>query len=555
MRWLQFYGRDWSRSGFARCLEGVLSAPAAEGRARTVNRTSFRGANMRDEDETRADDEPELRRLPRDNRKSSALSSGEVLADRYRIERLIDGGGMGDVYRAFDMKVKGPVALKRIKPDLLRDPQFRQRVGLEVHASAVINHPGVAKGTDLYDDSDEMMFIIYEFVEGETLYSLLGQRRFALGQILDIGIEIGGALVAAHAKGFVHRDLKPKNIMLTPQPDGSSHIKILDFGLAKKVKVYSQSVQREEGGTAFEDLSTKSTAMVIGTPDYMSPEQAAAEPVDARTDIYSLGLTLYEMTAGFNPFASGGDSDSARRRVLNMEVPPLPHLDSLGPNYAELDRILRRCLRKRPEDRYASVQELIADLTKLRDLTRGSIVWTDGPPTPIPRWLACFLFTVIQIGYLVMYATASYYLPENTHRLPKFIQDLGVTRFVMGTLVLLCAAATVRIYLLAAAAFDYEDLGRLFHRIFPLVLIMDLVWALSPLLLFLKAGFILIMGVPALALLPFSQRYLITCAYGRQGGRSSGARPSGPPDRGSGPGTGARPSSFPPTPPTSWITR
>lgn len=511
---------------------------------------------MGDEDETRADDEPGSRRLPRETRKSSVLSPGEVLDGRYRIEGLIDGGGMGDVYRAFDMNVKGPVALKRIKPELLRDPQFRQRVGLEVHATVVINHPGVVKGTYIYDDGAEMVFIIYEFVEGETLYSLLGQRRFSIDQILSIGIEIGSALVAAHAKGFIHRDLKPKNIMLTPQPDGSSHIKVLDFGLAKKVKVYSQSVQKDGGGTIFEDLSGKSTAMVIGTPDYMSPEQAGAEPVDERTDIYSLGLTLYEMTAGFNPFASGGDSDSARRRVLNMEVPPLPHLDSLGPNYAELDRILRRCLRKRPEDRYPSVQELLADLTKLRDVIKGSgLQRNSSPPPPVSRRVACSLFTVIQIGYLVMYAAAFHYLPENAHRLPKFIQDLGVTQFVTGTLVFLCSAATMRIYLLAAAAFDYEDLGRLFHRVFPLVLIIDLAWAVSPLLLFLKAGFILIMGVSALVLLPFSQRYLITCAYGRRGGRGSGAGPSRPSDTGSGPGSESRPSSYPPTPPPSWMTR
>ncbi len=508
---------------------------------------------MADDDETRADGEAEPRRLPRETRTSSVLSPGEVLVGRYRIDQLIDAGGMGDVYRAYDQRLKCWVALKRIKPHLLRDPQFRQRVSLEVHASAVINHAGVAKGTDLYDDSDEMMFIIYEFVEGETLHSLLGQRRFTLDQILDIGMEIGSALVAAHAKGFIHRDLKPKNIMLTPQPDGSSHIKVLDFGLAKKVKVYSQAAQSGRGETVFEDLS-KSTAMIIGTPDYMSPEQASAEPVDARTDIYSLGLTLYEMTAGFNPFASGGDTDSARRRVLNMEVPPLPHLDSLGPHYAELDRILRTCLRKRPEDRYPSVQELISDLTKLRDIVKGSVVWNDGP-RPIPRWVFCSLFALIQIGYLAMYAAAFHYLPENAHRLPKFIQDLGVTQFVEGTLVVLCAAATVRIYLLAAGAFDYEDLGRLFHRFFPLILIIDLAWALSPLLLFLKAGFILIMGVPALALLPFSQRYLITCAYGRRGGRSSAGRPSSPRDAGTGMGSASHPDSYPPTPPTSWMTR
>jgi len=393
-------------------------------------------------------------------------------------------------------------------------------------------------------------------VEGETLHTLLAHKRFSIDEILNIGIEIGEALAAAHAKGFIHRDLKPKNIMLTSPSGGASHTKILDFGLAKKVKVISQSAPTDAGGSTFLDLSGKSAVMILGTADYMSPEQALPERVDERTDIYSLGLTLYEMTAGFNPFAGGGDSDSTRRRVLSMLTPPLPQIESSDPNYLELDRILRKCLNKRPEARYSSAQQLVADLTKLRNsrkVTGPPVVTTQAPP--VPRRLACSLFIVIQLGYLVTYAVAFRYLPENPHRLPEFIQDLGAKQFVEGALVFLCAAATVRIYLLAAAAFDYEDLGRLFHRIFPLVLILDLAWALSPLLLFLKVGFILIMAVPALAMLPFSQRFLIACAYGRRGGRSSGVPIVRPPDAKTGPDSTGPPGSFPPTPPPSWMDR
>ena len=320
---------------------------------------------MLSKETTRVDSESEPCPAPTEARSGDRLLPGEVLVKRYRIESLIDGGGMGDVYRAHDDRLGCAVALKRIKPELLRDPQFRQRVALEIHASALINHPGIARATDSHDDGEEMVFIVYELVEGSTLHTLLGEKRFGLGEILGIGIEAGEALLAAHAKGFIHRDLKPKNIMLVPQQDGPSHIKILDFGLAKRIRVFSQGASAGDGGSTFVDPTGKSAALILGTADYMSPEQAVPEPVDFRTDIYSLGLTLYEMTAGFNPFA-GGNADSARRRVLSMQAPPLPQIDSGDPDYLELDRILHKCLSKRPEARYASVSELLADLKTLR---------------------------------------------------------------------------------------------------------------------------------------------------------------------------------------------
>ena len=493
---------------------------------------------MHSDDETSLEVESDADRDAAEKRKGSKLSPGEVLVGRYRIERLIDSGGMGDVYRAYDMRLKCTVALKKIKPELLRDPQFRKRVALEVQAAAVINHPAIVRAIDKYDDGREMVFIVYEFVEGETLDAQLSQEKFALNTILDIAIETAQALAAAHAKGFIHRDLKPKNIMLVTQPDGSRHVKVLDFGLAKKVKVFSLSAQTDDEGTVLVDI-TRDQAMFIGTPDYMSPEQAFPKPVDFRTDFYSLGLVLYEMAAGFNPF-QGKDPNSSRQRILEMPTPALPQLTPGLPDFIELDRILRKCLCKRPEERYQSAQELLADLVKLRGDK------TEPPPRPdgrvISRGLACALFTAIQIGYLAMYAAAFSYLPENAGRLPDFLRPYAFS-VVPYTLIMLCAAATVHLYLLAAVAFDYEDLGRLFHRVFPVVLVLDLAWALSPLLLFLKVGGIIILGVPALALLPFSQRTLISYAYRRRGGRSSAA--PAPSSRTSGSGSS-------PTPPPSW---
>ncbi len=480
-----------------------------------------------DIDDSPLDVDPELGLDHSDKRTGSKLSPGEVLVGRYRIERLIDSGGMGEVYCAHDLKLKCTVALKRIKSELLRNPQFRKRIALEVQAGNVINHPAIVRAIDIYDDGHEMVFIVYEFVEGDTLNARLDEEAFALDQVLDIGIQTAKALAAAHAKGFIHRDLKPKNLMLVSQPDGSRHVKILDFGLAKKAKVVSQSAQVEGGETTITDI-TKSAAMVIGTPDYMSPEQAFPKPVDFRTDVYSLGLVLYEMAAGFNPFA-GKDSNSSRRRVLEMPTPPLPNLTTNGPQYVELDRILRKCLSKQPDERYPSMSELLADLSKLpiSSPNHGPVILSS------PRWPYLAQFCAVQVGYLAMYAAAFFYLPEKAHRLPLFLLPYA-SSVVTFTLIALCAAATIHLYLLAAVAFDYEDLGPLFHYLFPLVLVLDLAWAFSPLLLFLRLGGIVLLGVPALALLPFSQRTLISMAYRRRGGRSSAAPPTNPPASGSG---------------------
>jgi hypothetical protein len=288
--------------------------------------------------------------------------------------------------------------------------------------------------------------------------------------------------------------------------------------------------------------------VIIGTIDYMSPEQVRMEAADHRADLYALGLVLYEMATCTNPFR-GGEPSSTIANILTREAPPLSELNPLSP--PGLDHVVRKCLRKNRDERYQSAKELLVDLTSLRqEMTQprpaDPTPPAPEPPPPIPRRLALALFTLIQVGYLIMYGLGFYFLPENTHRLPMVIPGRFIPEIVAMTLIMLCGGATVRLYLLAAVGFDYEDLGRLFRRIFALVLVLDLAWAISPLLLFHKLGYIVLLGAPALAFLPFSQRTLVYIAYRRRGGRSSAAKAPSAAVSASGPNI------LPPSPPTGW---
>jgi len=452
---------------------------------------------------------------------------GELKGGRYRIEHPpIGEGGMGIVYRACDTRLDCTVALKEIKPEHLHDSQFRRRFALEAKLAAGISHPNIARAID-FVDSEAESFIVYEFVEGVTLRKQLIEHRFPTEEILDIGIKIADTLSAAHEKGFIHRDLKPENIMLMLRPDGPGRVKILDFGLAKRVKLISLGEQSTTAAAETGAITCTGMA-IIGTINYMSPEQIKMQPADTRADIYALGLILYEMATGVNPFR-GDQPTSTIANILNLDPPPVARYNSVSP--PQLDHIARKCLRKEREARYQSAGELRTDLERLQSELRGVPEKKDdrplpAPEPPIPRRLACSLFLLIQVGYLIMYGIAFAYLPENVHRLPRFLRPEEWAWFVPVALTVLCAAAAVRLYFLAAVAFDYADMGRLFRRVFPGILILDVGFALFALLLFLRWGFITLLCLVALVFLPFSQRTLIYCAYGPRGGRSSAAKES-----------------------------
>jgi hypothetical protein len=253
----------------------------------------------------------------------------------------------------------------------------------------------------------------------------------------------------------------------------------------------------------------------------MAPEQLEGEQVDSRTDLYALGLVLYEMATGRNPFL-GHSPSSTIANILKEEVPPVAQRNPLAPS--ELERILQKCLRKRREERYTSARDLAVDLAALRRTLargdRGSLVGVHepAPVVSLPRWVVRGLFGIIQLGYLGMYAVALF----KFHDVLRVSSELYAS-VVLGGILLMDAAlgVPVRLYLLSAVVFDYPDLGRKFRWLFPAVLLLDAAWGAIPLLFLGQLRGAVLLCAAGLAYLPFCQRTLLYTAYGHKGGRSS----------------------------------
>jgi serine/threonine protein kinase/formylglycine-generating enzyme required for sulfatase activity/dienelactone hydrolase len=265
-----------------------------------------------------------------------------IIAGHYKIDRILGRGGMGVVYLADDTRLKRPVALKFLPPGLALDEDIRKRFIIEAQAAAALSHPNICTIYEV-DDQAERTFISMEYIEGENLREKASKDPFAFDHILDIALQICAGLDEAHKKGIVHRDVKSANIMLTAK----GQAKIMDFGLAK---VAGTAMITIEGST-------------MGTVAYMSPEQAKGEAVDARTDIWSLGVVLYELVSGKLPFS--GDLESAIiHNIIHEEPKPLK---AIVPKVPEgFERIVKRALKKKVDDRYGSAAEMLADLRKLR---------------------------------------------------------------------------------------------------------------------------------------------------------------------------------------------
>jgi eukaryotic-like serine/threonine-protein kinase len=266
----------------------------------------------------------------------------------YTLLRRLGAGGMGEVYLAHDSRLDRQVAVKLLAPNIRDDPEARARFLREAKAAAAIDHPYVCKVFDAGDD-DGLVFIGMEFVDGITLQQRLKDERLPVAECIRIAIEIAEALIKAHAAGFVHRDLKPGNIMLTRD----DHVKVTDFGLAKRVVVDNPAAT----------TSGTRPGLMLGTLGYMSPEQLNAAAVDHRSDIFAFGLILFEMIAAAHPFARPTGLEMAAA-ILADDAPRLSRYISRYP--ALLDRMISGCLSKRADDRYQTMAAVRGDLLRCR---------------------------------------------------------------------------------------------------------------------------------------------------------------------------------------------
>src|ERR1700751_3387782 len=287
-----------------------------------------------------------------DNRDSASV--GELIG-HYRIESLIGIGGMGEVYLARDERLGRKVALKLLPERLTADETQLSRFKTEARSASALNHPNILTVYEIGAEGNRQ-FIATEFIEGMTLRASLGCGRMNLRAALEIAVQVASALAAAHETGVVHRDIKPENIML--RPDG--YAKVLDFGIAKLIEQRPPSDRYEAGKTAV--LQTQ-PGLVLGTGHYMSPEQARGQTVDARSDIWSLGVVLYGMVGGIRPFLGETPSDCVAS-ILKTEPPPLSGVLSDVP--LKLESILQKALRKNSDERYQTINEMLADLRNLK---------------------------------------------------------------------------------------------------------------------------------------------------------------------------------------------
>lgn len=284
---------------------------------------------------------------------------GETVS-HYRIIGKLGVGGMGVVYDAEDERLARRVALKFLPAELAEDPDATRRLKREAQIIALLNHPHICTVFEI-DDHQGRAFIAMERLEGRTLRAHMARAKLEMPEILDITLQVAQALEAAHAKGIVHRDIKPSNIFVGDR----SRVKVLDFGLARRVPDHSP-------GAPFPAIDGSTIpGRPIGTASYMAPERILQLPIDPRSDLFSLGVVMYEMATGRLPFAGASPAET----VTNiLEKDPIPATKLSPDRPGQLDRIVAKLVAKRADDRYQSATALCCDLQILQQRVRGPLL-------------------------------------------------------------------------------------------------------------------------------------------------------------------------------------
>ena len=279
----------------------------------------------------------------------TTLTPGSVVGGRYRIERPLGEGAMGAVYLAEHVHMRKQVALKVLLSEARENKEIVARFEREAIAAAHIDHPNVVSASDFGTTEDGLFFLVLELVKGESLRDVVEAGPLPLDRVVAIATQMGAALTKAHGMGIVHRDLKPENVMLVPRDAEPELVKVLDFGIAKVPTRGAEGAALTAAGAIF------------GTPEYMSPEQAIGQPVDARADLYAFGVILFELLTGKRPF----DSETVMGYLAAHLNTPVPAMADVAPGVAvpaEVEAVVARMLAKVPEDRYPSVRDAVVAL-------------------------------------------------------------------------------------------------------------------------------------------------------------------------------------------------
>ena len=341
------------------------------------------------------------------------MNPGDTLS-RYRIAALVGAGGMGEVYKAEDTRLKRPVAIKLLTPALSDNADAKQRLIVEAQAASALDHPNICTIYEIDETPDGRLFLAMAFYEGETLGKRIARGALPVAEALDIVIQVARAVATAHDAGIIHRDIKPANIFLcarsAPRPqdatevdahatarhtDETGSVKLLDFGIAKLT----------------DQTGVTRTGSTVGTAPYMAPEHIAGHAIDERADVWSLGVVLYELVTGKRPFS--GDNALAIMRSITEDQPPLPgSLRSDVP--PALDAIVERALKKRTSDRYASANDLLNDLEALRASLRATATTTVAHAAAASRASNRRALVVAAAAILIVAAAGGWWLRVST---------------------------------------------------------------------------------------------------------------------------------------------